>query len=324
MHSGPAAALPAGIAIIGPTGSGKSALALRIAASRPAEIISVDSAQVYRGLDIGTAKPTPDEQRRVAHHLIDIRDPDEVYSAGEFRSDSLALVRDITARGRMPLLVGGTMLYYRALFRGIAGMPTADAGVRAAIDARAAREGWPALHAELAARDAQAGARIHPNDAQRIQRALEVLDLSGRALDSHWEDPTPDARPFAHWRVVLLEPADRARLHEVLATRLAAMLRAGFVDEVRALLDRGFDERMPVMRLVGYRQLIAHCRGQEALETAAQGALAATRQLAKRQLTWMRSGKLLPYGATIRRTDPFESGSLELLAEALIEGPATP
>jgi tRNA dimethylallyltransferase len=324
VNSVPAAALPAGIAIIGPTGSGKSALAMRIAASLPVEIVSVDSAQVYRGLDIGTAKPTPDEQRRVVHHLVDIRDPDQVYSAGEFRRDCLALVRDIAARGRTPLLVGGTMLYYRALFAGIAGMPTADAGVRAAIDARAAHLGWPALHAELAARDAEAGARIHPNDAQRIQRALEVLELSGRALDSHWDEPAQDARQFTRWQVALLEPADRARLHEVLALRLDAMLHSGFVDEVHALLHRGFDERMPVMRLVGYRQLIAHCRGQETLEIAARRALAATRQLAKRQLTWMRSGKLLPYGATIHPADPFDSGSVELLAEALIEGPMTP
>jgi tRNA dimethylallyltransferase len=316
--------LPPGIAIIGPTGSGKSALAMRIAASLPVEIISVDSAQVYRGLDVGTAKPTRDERQRVVHHLIDIRDAREVYSAGEFRRDCLALVRDIAARGRVPLLVGGTMLYYRALFAGIAGMPTADADVRAAIDARAARTGWPALHAELAARDAEAGARIHPHDAQRIQRALEVLEVSGRALDSHWDEMPQDASLFSRWQVALLEPVDRARLHEVLATRLDAMLRAGFIDEVRALLDRGFDQRMPVMRLVGYRQLAAHCLGHETLEIAAQRALAATRQLAKRQLTWMRSGKVLPYGATIRSVDPFDSGSVELLAEALIEAPRTP
>jgi tRNA dimethylallyltransferase len=321
--AGTSDALPFGIAILGPTGSGKSALAMRVAAARPVEIVSVDSAQVYRGLDIGTAKPAPDERRAVAHHLIDIREPEQVYSAGEFRADCLALVRDIAARGRVPLLVGGTMLYYRALFGGIAELPTADTALRAALDARAASEGWPALHAELATRDPAAAARIHPHDAQRIQRALEVLALSGRTLDAHWAGAAA-AQPFANWMICMLEPTDRARLHAVLATRLDAMLRAGLVDEVRGLLARGLDERSPVLRLVGYRQLVAHCRGVESLETATERALAATRQLAKRQLTWMRSGKLLPYGATVLRTEPFDTQSVEIAARGLIEATSAP
>ncbi|MEJ0100812.1 MAG: tRNA (adenosine(37)-N6)-dimethylallyltransferase MiaA [Pseudomonadota bacterium] len=291
------AALPAGIAILGPTGSGKSQLAMRIAAERPVEIISVDSAQVYRGLDVGTAKPSAEERHVVVHHLIDIREPEQVYSAGEFRTDSLALIREIHARGRVPLLVGGTMLYYRALFRGIAQLPTADQSLRTALDARAAREGWPALHAELAAADPASAARIHPHDAQRIQRALEVLALSGQPLGAHWAGENADAGQFRDWTICELEPADRAQLHAVLAERLAQMLRAGLVDEVRALLDRGLDANSPALRLVGYRQLVEHCQGLESLESAAARALAATRQLAKRQLTWLRSGKLLPYGA---------------------------
>lgn len=326
MSAGQPAAgpLPTGIAIIGPTGSGKSALAMRVAAGRPVEIISVDSAQVYRGLDIGTAKPTPQERRAVPHHLLDIREPGQVYSAGEFRADCLALVGEIAARGRVPLLVGGTMLYYRALFAGIAALPTADTGVRAALDARAADTGWPALHAELAARDPAAAARIHPNDAQRIQRALEVVALSGRTLDAHWADAPRTAPLFSNWIICTLEPADRARLHAALADRLAAMLRAGFVDEVRGLLARGLDEHSPVLRLVGYRQLVDHCRGVEPLAAATARALAATRQLAKRQLTWQRSGKLLPYGASVLRTDPFDPQAVAALARGLIEAPATP
>jgi tRNA dimethylallyltransferase len=325
MHSGQSPReLPFGIAILGPTGSGKSRLAMQVAAARPMEIISVDSAQVYRGLDIGTAKPTLAERRAVPHHLIDIRAPEQSYSAGEFRADCVALIRDIRARGRVPLLVGGTMLYYRALFGGIAALPAADASVRAALDVRAAREGWPALHAELAAQDPAGAARIHPRDAQRIQRALEVLALSGRTQAAHWSGAAGGAPAFAHWVVCMLEPADRARLHAALAQRLDAMLQGGFIEEVRGLLQRGLDERAPVLRLVGYRQLVAHCRGLESLQGATVRALAATRQLAKRQLTWMRSGKVLPYGATVLRADPFEPHSLAAVTRGLIEAQATP
>jgi tRNA dimethylallyltransferase len=314
--------LPAGIAILGPTGSGKSALAMQLAAARPVEIISVDSAQVYRGLDVGTAKPTAAERSAVPHHLIDIREPEQVYSAGEFRADCLALIHDIAARGRTPLLVGGTMLYYRALFQGIAQLPAADEATRASIDARAAQQGWPALHAELAARDPASAARIHPHDAQRIQRALEVLSVSGRTLGEHWEEESRDVAPFSAWTVCVLEPSDRAVLHRVLAQRLAAMIEADFVQEIRNLLARGtLDIDAPVMRLVGYRQLADYCRGEKTLDAAVANALAATRQLAKRQLTWLRSGKLLPYGANVMRGDLLDSRQAQLMRRALIEAP---
>jgi tRNA dimethylallyltransferase len=317
--------LPAGIAILGPTGSGKSQLAMQIAAARSVEIISVDSAQVYRGLDVGTAKPSAAERSAVPHHLIDIREPEQVYSAGEFRADCLALIRDIAARGKTPLLVGGTMLYYRALFQGIAQLPAADDAVRAQIDARAGREGWPALHAELAVRDPASAARIHPHDAQRIQRALEVLAVSGRTLGEHWEGELRDAAPFSNWTVCVLEPADRAELHLVLAQRLAAMIEAGFIQEIRNLLARGtLAIDAPVLRLVGYRQLADYCRGEKTLDAAVAAALAATRQLAKRQLTWLRSGNLLPYGANVIRGDLLDSRQGQLMRRALIEAPRTP
>lgn len=311
--------LPAGIAILGPTGCGKSALALRLARRRPVEIISVDSAQVYRGLDIGTAKPTAAERGEVPHHLIDIIEPEAVYSAGQFRADALQLADAIAARGRVPLLVGGTMLYFRALFRGIAELPGADAQLRDRIDAQAAREGWPALHAELGRRDPAAAARIHPHDAQRIQRALELLDLRGRTLDELWVQED-SYNIFSNWRVAVLEPSDRAKLHSVLARRLREMLDSGFVEEVKWLLERGtLPERSPALRLVGYRQLAAYIRHQETLEVAAGKALAATRQLAKRQLTWLRGGNLLPTCANVLRGDPFDQTAMERMLHVLIE-----
>jgi len=314
----PPRVLPAGIAILGPTASGKSALALALAQHLPVEIISVDSAQVYRGLDIGTAKPTAAERLAVPHHLLDIRDPAEVYSAGEFRADALRLIGEVAARGHIPLLVGGTMLYFRALFLGIARLPTADVDLRASIDARAARDGWPALHAELSALDPAAAARIHPNDAQRIQRALEVAALAGRPLSELWvqEDSYTD---FGQWHIATLEPADRARLHGLIGQRLAAMLEAGFAAEVAALLTRGLPLDAPALRLVGYRQLISYSRGQETLESATAKVLVATRQLAKRQLTWLRGANLLPSGAKVLRTDPFDDSAKELLLRGLIE-----
>ena len=311
--------LPAGIAILGPTGSGKSALAMQIATHLPGEIISVDSAQVYRGLDIGTAKPTAQERRAVPHHLIDIIEPGQVYSAGQFRTDALRLVDEISARGRVPLLVGGTMLYFRALFRGIAQLPGADATLRGQLDADAAREGWPALHARLATLDPQAARRIHPNDAQRIQRALEIAALSGQPREQLWmqDDSYTD---FSRWRICVLEPGDRTQLHELLRQRLEQMVQAGLAEEVRQLLARGtLEEDAPVLRLVGYRQFVNHVRGQESLQAAIARALAATRQLAKRQLTWLRGDNLLPYGASVLRGDPFASGTKELLRALLIE-----
>jgi tRNA dimethylallyltransferase len=319
-----AAALPRAIAILGPTGCGKSSLAMRLAAALPVEIISVDSAQVYRGMDIGTAKPTLAERSAVPHHLIDIRGPEQAYSAGEFRTDALRLVQEITARGRLPLLVGGTMLYFRSLFQGIAALPTADQEIRAAIDARARELGWAALHAQLAARDPASAARIHANDAQRIQRALEVLELSGRPLREHWaQNPQPSS--FGDWHICLLQPAQRELLHAALTARLAAMVAAGLPDEVRQLLDRGtLTEDSPALRLVGYRQMIPYCRGEEPLEAATQKALYATRQLAKRQLTWLRSPGLLPAEAATLSCDPFDATALEQFARHLIKANQPP
>jgi tRNA dimethylallyltransferase len=313
-----------GIAILGPTGCGKSALAMRVAAALPVEIVSVDSAQVYRGLDIGTAKPSAEERRAVAHHLLDIRDPGQVYSAGEFRDDCLALLPQIAARGHVPLLVGGTMLYFRSLFRGIAALPAADAALRASIDARAAEQGWPALHAELAARDPASAAQIHQNDAQRIQRALEVLELSGRSMRELWRDDAV-AADFSGWMICVLAPADRTRLHAVLAQRLAAMMTAGFAAEVEQLLACGtLTENAPALRLVGYRQLSGYCRGLESLDVAVEKALHATRQLAKRQLTWLRSSGLLPDGVTVLHGDPFDAPTMEQILGVLIKAKLSP
>jgi tRNA dimethylallyltransferase len=311
--------LPPAIAILGPTGCGKSALAMRIAAMLPAEIISVDSAQVYRGMDIGTAKPTAAERSAVPHHLIDIRDPEQAYSAGQFRADCLQLLQEITARGRMPLLVGGTMLYFRALFHGMAALPVANQALRAAIDARARNVGWRTLHAELAVHDPASAARIHANDAQRIQRALEVLELSGRTLQDHWSRELQPSS-FCDWRICVLQPAERSLLHAALAARLDAMLASGFPAEVSKLLARGtLDESSAALRLVGYRQLIGYCRGLESLEVAAEKAFYATRQLAKRQLTWLRSDKLLPDTSCVLRCDPFDAAAMEQFPGVLIK-----
>lgn len=312
-------ALPEGVAILGPTACGKSALAMQLAAQLPVEIISVDSAQVYRGMDIGTAKPTAAEQRAVPHHLLDIREPEQTYSAGQFRNDATRLTGEIAGRGRLPLLVGGTMLYFRALFRGMAELPAADPALRARIDARAAQAGWPALHAELAERDPAAAGRIHPHDAQRIQRALELTTLTGQVLDELWMQE--ESYNFRRWTVFVLEPADRARLHHQIAGRLDAMLAAGFVDEVRTLLARpGMSEESHTMRLVGYRQLAAYVAGRDSLPVAIQNALAATRQLAKRQLTWLRGANLLPSGAKVIRIDPFDDTARLQLLRVLIQG----
>lgn len=305
---------PVALAVLGPTGSGKSALAMQLAARQPVELISIDSAQVYRGMDIGTAKPSAAEQAAIRHHLIDLREPEETYSAGECRRDALAAIADVAARGRLPVLVGGTMLYFRALFRGMAELPGADPSLRSALDARAAIEGWPALHAELATRDPAAAQRIHPNDAQRIQRALELLSAGVGSLDEAWQAGAPDVdgADAVDWRVVVLEPSDRAVLHQRLADRFEAMLALGFVDEVRRLAARGtLTADSPSMRAVGYRQLLAYCEGTDSLDAARDKALAATRQLAKRQLTWLRSEGLFPHGARVHRLDPFDSAAAE-------------
>ncbi len=273
--------------LTGPTGSGKSNWAERLAEEWPIEIVSVDSALVYRSMDIGTAKPSPALRARIPHHLIDILDPAQHYSAGKFVTDAAAAIAAIRERGRIPLLVGGTMLYLRAMREGIAELPVASREVRRDIDARAAREGWPALHAELAQRDPAAAARIHPNDPQRIQRALEVCIVSGgRLSELQRAAPRAGGERFVSWGLA----PDRAALHAALEARLARMMARGFLEEVTKLHARGdLTPGHPAIRAVGYRHLWAHLDGRCGLAEATARALAATRQLAKRQFTWMRA-----------------------------------
>jgi tRNA dimethylallyltransferase len=281
---------PLGICLAGPTASGKSALALHLADALHGEVefVSVDSAQVYRGMDIGTAKPDAAERARVPHHLVDLLEPEQAYSAAQFVRDASAAAEAIRARGRLPLLVGGTMLYFKALRDGLDAMPAAEPALRAQLDARAAAEGWPALHAELARVDPATAARLAPNDAQRIQRALEVWLATGRPLsDFHARSTAPgDA---GRWPMISLEPSTRAWLHERIARRFDAMLEVGFVDEVRRLRQRpALRPSMPSMRCVGYRQAWA-ALDSGTLDSLREVGIAATRQLAKRQITWLRS-----------------------------------
>jgi len=274
--------------LLGPTGAGKTDLALRLADRHNVEIVSVDSAMVYRGMDIGTGKPAPEVLRRHPHHLVDILDPLQAYSAGQFVRDARQAIDDIRGRGKLPLLVGGTMLYFRALRRGLADMPAADPNVRAAIDAEAALRGWPAMHAELAALDPAAAKRIQPNDAQRIQRALEVHRLTGKTLSElHAAQSTNDDLKFAAYAWV---PADRERLYAAIEQRFQAMMRAGLLTEVRKLYARGdLHADLPAIRSVGYRQLWEHLSGRDTLDSAIQRAIFATRHLARRQLIWLRA-----------------------------------
>jgi tRNA dimethylallyltransferase len=288
----------AAVLLMGPTASGKSALALELAARLPAEIVSVDSAQVYRGMDIGTAKPDAVVRRRVAHHLIDIIDPTEAYSAARFRADALAAVAAIRARGHVPLLVGGTMLYFKALLEGLSALPPADPAIRAQLDARAAREGWPALHAELARVDPATAARLEPTDAQRIQRGLEVFAATGTPL-SQLQGAREAGAGLGPVVPIALLPPDRARLHAAIAQRFDAMLAAGLVDELRALRTRhALTADLPSMRCVGYRQAWALLDGAIDAPTLRATGIAATRQLAKRQFTWLRALPASPFDAT--------------------------
>jgi len=286
--SSPAAALPLYICLAGPTASGKTAAALAIARAHPVEIISVDSALVYRGMDIGTAKPSAAELASVPHHLINIRDPLQAYSAAEFVQDAQTLIREITARNRLPLLVGGTMLYFKALFDGIDPMPPAQPALRAAIEAEAQQKGWPAMHAELAQVDPVTAARLAPADSQRIQRALEVYCASGLPL-SHFHARSA-APALSTVPLISLEPLDRAWLHTRIAQRFDAMLAAGFIEEVRALRARGdLHAELPSMRCVGYRQAWETLDGLWGMDSLRERGIAATRQLAKRQITWLRA-----------------------------------
>jgi tRNA dimethylallyltransferase len=280
------------LCLAGPTASGKTAVALALAQELPLEIISVDSALVYRGMDIGTAKPSAAEQAAVPHHLINIIEPTQAYSAAQFAIDARQLVGEIRARGRWPLLVGGTMLYFKALREGMDALPAADAAVRQQLDHEAATHGWAALHAELARVDPTTAARLPPADAQRIQRALEVWRVSGRPLSDWHRGATHDgAATDVMWPLVSLEPVERAWLHARIAQRFDSMLHAGFLDEVRALrARRDLNAALPSMRCVGYRQAwLALDQPRLDMTQLRDTSIAATRQLAKRQLTWLRS-----------------------------------
>lgn len=274
---------------MGPTASGKTDLAVHLATHFPVDLISVDSALVYRGMDIGTARPEPEVLRRAPHRLIDICDPADAYSAARFREDALREMTLIGEQGRIPLLVGGTMLYFRALQRGLAPMPAADPEIRQAIVAEAEEHGWEAVHARLVEVDPEAGARIHPNDPQRIQRALEVYELTGEPMSKLHSQSPDDAIP---WRLVkiAIAPGDRTILHARIEQRFRQMLEAGFVEEVRVLRARGDLHRdLPAMRAVGYRQAWSYLAGELSYGEMVERAIIASRQLAKRQLTWLRS-----------------------------------
>ncbi|MGV6397424.1 tRNA (adenosine(37)-N6)-dimethylallyltransferase MiaA [Pseudomonas caspiana] len=292
-------ALPPAIFLMGPTASGKTDLAMELCKVLPCELISVDSALVYRGMDIGTAKPTKEQLTEFPHRLVDILDPAQSYSAADFRAGALAAMAEITARGKIPLLVGGTMLYFKALLDGLADMPAADAGIRAELEAQAAAHGWQALHDQLAVVDPVSAARIHPNDPQRLIRALEVYRVSGLSMTAHREqqtaqttDAAASGRPQLPYTVanLAIAPADRKVLHDRIATRFSNMLDQGFLDEVLALRSRGdLHPGLPSIRAVGYRQVWDHLDDKLTYAEMQERGIIATRQLAKRQFTWLRS-----------------------------------
>jgi tRNA dimethylallyltransferase len=305
--------LPQAVLLAGPTCAGKTALALSLAARYPVEIVSVDSAQVYRGMDVGTSKPDAAVRAQVPHHLIDVCDPAEAYSAGRFRRDVLALIPAIRARGRLPLLVGGTMLYFRALLHGIAPLPEADPAVRARLEERARAAGWPALHAELAQLDPVAAARIRPADGQRIQRALEVLELTGRPISQLQQQVEPARLDLAAFALV---PVDRAALYASIDARFLEMMAQGLLEEVRVLRARGdLHPDLPSLRSVGYRQLWAHLAGNGSLAEAVAAGQRATRNLAKRQLTWLRSE---PAWRTLRSLEDQELGPILRVMDVMV------
>lgn len=281
------------IFLMGPTASGKTELAVCLARRLPCEIISVDSAMVYRGMDIGTAKPDEGILREAPHRLIDIRDPAQPYSAAQFRHDALREMAEITALGRIPLLVGGTMLYFRALEQGLSELPGADEAVRAALEEDARRLGWPALHERLQRVDPASARHIHPNDPQRIQRALEVFMVSGKSMSELIDKDAKNKFPYRVLKIALMEP-ERAVLHRRIAARFEEMLRRGFLAEVEGLHGRGdLHADLPAIRAVGYRQLWSFLEGKCAFEEAVNRGIIASRQLAKRQVTWLRSEQAL-------------------------------
>jgi len=280
---------PLVIFLMGPTASGKTGVAVELVQQLPLDIVSVDSALVYRGMNIGTAKPDADTLRLAPHRLIDIRDPVQPYSAAEFRDDALQEIASIHAAGRIPLLVGGTMLYFRALEQGLSDLPAADPEVRAKLEAEARATGWAAMHKRLSGVDPVAAARIHPNDPQRIQRALEVYEITGMSMTEQFDRSTDTAPPLRFLKIALV-PEDRAVLHERIQQRFNSMLEQGFLDEVSALRARGdLNPDLPSMRAVGYRQAWAHLDGKLSAQEWVERAVVATRQYAKRQLTWLRS-----------------------------------
>jgi tRNA dimethylallyltransferase len=282
--------LPPAIFLMGPTASGKTGLAVELFQTLPVELISVDSALVFKGMDIGTAKPDAATLTLAPHHLIDITLPTQPYSAANFRNDVLKLMADIVARGKVPLLVGGTMLYFKALESGLGDLPEADQDIRADLDAEAAKVGWPAMHAKLAKIDPETAARLQPNDMQRIQRALEVYAISGKTMTQLYAEQKSQALPYQVLKIALV-PSDRKVLHERIAVRFAQMLEAGLVDEVKSILAKypELTAESTAMRCVGYRQTLEHLRGEYDLEELRDRGIFATRQLAKRQLTWLRS-----------------------------------
>jgi len=296
---------------MGPTASGKTRLALALAVAFPIEVVSVDSAQVYRDMDVGTAKPSPSERRAAPHYLIDIIDPTESYSAARFRTDALRLMKEITARGRVPLLAGGTMLYFKALREGLSELPESDASVRAQLDAEAAARGWPALHAELASVDPETAARLKPADTQRIQRALEVFRISGKPMSQLLGRGKSPALPFRLIELALV-PSDRVALHQRIETRFDAMLKDGRVEELRSLRKRyALRPGLPSMRCVGYRQAWQFLEGDIKRDELRNRGIFATRQLAKRQLTWLRATPAENFDCLAPRLSPAVTAFVE-------------
>jgi tRNA dimethylallyltransferase len=303
--------LPPAMLLMGPTASGKTQLAIDLVERGPFDIISVDSGMVYRGMDIGTAKPDAATLARAPHRLVDIRDPEDAYSAAEFRRDALAEMAAITAAGRIPLLVGGTMLYFRVLLEGIADMPEADAALRARIEAEAREQGWPALHARLAEVDPVSAARLKPNDGKRVQRALEVHELTGKPLSQwHAEQAPPELPPY-RFRQIAVSPPDRAVLHERIERRFDLMLAQGLVDEVAGLRARpGLHADLPALKAVGYAQVWGYLEGDYDADEMRLRGIYATRQLAKRQYTWLRRFEQAQWH------DAAQPGLLELLLQS--------
>ena len=301
---------PPAIFLMGPTASGKTALSIQLAQTFNCEIISVDSVLVFRGMDIGTAKPTMKERDGILHHLIDILDPAESFSTGQFRELSLTLMEEITGRGKIPLLTGGTMLYFNALFHGLAELPSANKAIREKLDQQAAAQGWQNMHERLAEIDPESAVRIHRNDPQRIQRALEVYEISGKPLTDFFKQAREQKIPF-HKIKLVIAPEDRKQLHEKIALRFHKMLEKGLIEEVNTLYQRGdLNEKLPAIRAVGYRQIWSYFSGEYDFETMTDKAIIATRQLAKRQFTWLR-----------RETDAqwFQADQLHLLDKVVKE-----